>query len=55
MWTIPASEELSTLVALSSSSTQSVVSNTPPFIREKLAYLAEVGVTEQILRKFPNY
>ena len=25
-----------------------------PFMREKSAYLAEVGVTEQILRKFPN-
>ena len=25
-----------------------------PFIREKSEYLAEVGVTEQILRKFPN-
>ena len=25
-----------------------------PFIQETLAYLAEVGVTEQILRKFPN-
>ena len=25
-----------------------------PFTREKSTYLAEVGVTEQILRKFPN-
>jgi len=25
-----------------------------PFIQEKSAYLVEVGVTEQILRKFPN-
>ena len=43
---IPASEELSTLVAPSSLSTQSAVGDRHFFIWEKSAYLAEVSVTD---------
>ena len=47
------SEELRTFVAHSSSSTQRGQWQAS-FIQKKSAYLAEVSVTEQILRKFPN-
>ena len=52
--TIPASKELSTFVVPSSSSTQSVVSDRHLLYR-KSAYLAEVSVTEHILRKISKF
>ena len=52
MWTIPASEELSTFVAPSPSSAENVVSGRQSFIWKKSACLPEVSVTEQILLKF---
>ena len=56
-WTIPASEEPSTFIAPSSLSTHSVVSGRQPLYEREVGVLAEVSVTEQVLReisKFPE-
>ena len=54
MWTIPASEEPSTFIAPSSSSTQSVVSGSIFYMRE-VGVLTEVSVTEQVLREISKF